>query len=342
MAEATSLEQVASTIVEAIIGGSRAGAGALALHAGRGLQVVYVRGSTKAIIQRVIDAHRTVPKSALNPRWTVLGFRCPDFEVYIVLRGPNLDLAWLDGYRDGVFRLAAGALSRVLAATQVEHPMAMLSHEMRTALTSIKGYASSLLRDDVVWEGETVREFATLIDEDVDVLVQMISEVLDATYGAGRLRLSLEPVMVGKLMETLVGEVGRKDPEHRFICSITPSLPAVWADPTRLKQVLRNLLDNAVKYASPGLVVVSAREDGGEVVVSVADQGPGLKPEHVNRLFERYFRVKQNGTAVAGTGLGLPVARDIVEQHGGRIWATSEEGRGTSVSFTIPAIKDVT
>jgi signal transduction histidine kinase len=342
MAEATSLEQVASTVVEAMIGRSGAGAGALALHAGRGLQVVYVRGSTKAVIQRVIDAHRTAPQHALNPRWTVLRFECPDLEAYIALRGPGLNRCWLEDSRDGVFRLAAGALARVLAATQVEHPMAMLSHEMRTALTSIKGYASSLLRDDVAWDRETIREFATLIDEDADVLVQMISEVLDATYGVGRLQLSLEPVMVGKLVETLVGEAGRKDPAHRYVCSITPSLPAVWADPTRLKQVLRNLLDNAMKYATPGLVVVSARGDGGEVVVSVADQGPGLRPEHVNRLFERYFRVKQNGTAVAGTGLGLPVARDIVEQHGGRIWATSEEGRGTSVSFTIPAIRDVT
>lgn len=343
LVEATSLEQVASIAVDTLVSGCGAGAGALALRAGRGLQVVYARGASKALIQRVLAAQqRGGAQRAANPRWTVLRLNCADLEAYIVLRGPDLDIAWLESNRVGMLRLAAAGLTRMLASTQVEHPMAMLSHEMRTALTSIKGYASSLLREDVAWDQDTIREFAMLIDQDADILVQMISEVLDAMYGAGRLQLTIEPVMAGKLVELLVREVSCTDSTHRFVCSIPDSLPAVWADPTRLKQVVRNLLDNAVKYASPGLVVVSAREEGGEVVISVADEGPGLKPEHVNRLFERYFRVRHNGTAVAGTGLGLPVAREIVEQHGGRIWATSKEGRGTNVSFTLPAIRDVT
>jgi signal transduction histidine kinase len=112
----------------------------------------------------------------------------------------------------------------------------------------------------------------------------------------------------------------------------------VYADPRRIEQVLRNLLDNAVKYSpAGGLVVARGQATDDEVIVSVADEGVGIAPEHLNRLFEKFFRVKSPlNQQVRGSGLGLPVSRTIVENHGGRIWAESELGKGTTIYFSLP------
>jgi signal transduction histidine kinase len=114
--------------------------------------------------------------------------------------------------------------------------------------------------------------------------------------------------------------------------------PIVDADPQRITQVMRNLLDNAVKYSpSGGLVVVRGEVRETEVVLSVADQGEGIAPEHLVHLFEKFFRIKSGlRRHVVGTGLGLPIARTIVETHGGRIWAESQVDQGTTFYFTIP------
>ncbi|MCK4451681.1 MAG: PAS domain-containing sensor histidine kinase, partial [Anaerolineae bacterium] len=110
------------------------------------------------------------------------------------------------------------------------------------------------------------------------------------------------------------------------------------ADPHRIEQVLRNLLDNAIKYSlQGGLVVVRGEVREDEVVISVADQGVGIAPEHLNRLFEKFFRIKSAlGRHVVGSGLGLPIARTIVESQGGRIWAESQVGQGSTFYFTLP------
>ena len=114
--------------------------------------------------------------------------------------------------------------------------------------------------------------------------------------------------------------------------------PIVDADPQRIVQVLRNLLDNAVKYSPDGgLIIVRGEVHEEEVVISVADQGVGLAPEDLNRLFEKFFRVRSGlGHHVVGSGLGLPISRAIVESHGGRIWAESQVGQGSTFYFTLP------
>jgi two-component system sensor histidine kinase VicK len=114
--------------------------------------------------------------------------------------------------------------------------------------------------------------------------------------------------------------------------------PIVDADPDRIRQVLRNLLDNAVKYSPDGgLVITRGQCDEDEIVVSVADQGVGISPEHLNRLFDKFFRVDSGrGHHVVGSGLGLPISRTIVEAHGGRIWAESKVGQGSTFHFTLP------
>ncbi len=217
--------------------------------------------------------------------------------------------------------------------------MAALSHELRTPLAAIKGYSTALLLDEVTWPEAKRREFLRLIDAECDNLEAMIADMLDsALIDVGQLPIERQPVRLPRLTREVVDEMQRRTERHRLVVDFPPDFPLVDADARRLKQVLRNLLDNAVKYSPDGgLVVVRGEVRPADVVLSVADQGVGISPEHLIPLFEKYFRVKApTGYHVAGTGLGLPVARAIVEAHGGRIWAESRVGQGTTLSFSLP------
>lgn len=217
--------------------------------------------------------------------------------------------------------------------------MATLSHEMRTPLASIKGYASALLLDEVQWDERTEREYLEIIMEESDKLGEIVADLLDASIiDAGRLKIEKEPTLLARLAQQVVDEVAPHTDKHRFLVSFSPGFPIVDADSGRIRRVLFNLVDNAVKYSpGGGLVVVNGQVRENEVIIRVADQGQGIAPEHLNRLFERFFRVKFiSGQHVVGSGLGLPIARNIVEAHGGHIWAESKPGEGTTVYFTLP------
>jgi signal transduction histidine kinase len=214
-----------------------------------------------------------------------------------------------------------------------------LAHEMRTPLTSIKGYSTALLMEDVTFSPETQREFLQIIDEECDILQDLIHDLLESSIiEAGLLRLELQPVRLQLLAESVTSDMARRAPQHRFFVDFPPNFPIVDADPDRVTQILRNLLDNAVKYSpAGGLVVIRGEARDKDVVISVADQGVGIAPEHLNRLFEKFFRAKgMLGRHVVGSGLGLPIARTIVEGHGGRIWAESRLGQGSTFYFTLP------
>jgi signal transduction histidine kinase len=160
------------------------------------------------------------------------------------------------------------------------------------------------------------------------------SSIIDA----GLLRIEPQPVRLPHLAQAVVDDVARRADKHRLVLDFPQDFPIVDADPQRITQVLRNLLDNAVKYSpGGGVVVVRGEVRRDEVVVSVADQGVGLTPEDLNRLFEKFFRVKSGLVRhVVGSGLGLPICHTIVESHGGRIWAESRVGEGTTLYFTLP------
>jgi len=217
--------------------------------------------------------------------------------------------------------------------------IAALAHDMRTPLTSIQGYASALLLDDVEWDETSRARQLQIIEAEARDLQAMVQDLLESSIvDAGLLTLAKEPTLVPRLVESLVREMARRTARHRFVISFPADFPIIDADPRRLEQVIRNVLDNAVKYSPDGgLVVVRGQVAGDEVIISVADNGVGIAPEHLNRLFEKFFRVKSPiGEKVRGTGLGLPVSRTIVESHGGRIWAESEVGKGTTMYFSLP------
>ncbi len=231
----------------------------------------------------------------------------------------------------------------VLAAQQADRlrseVMATLSHELRTPLSAIKGYATALLLEEVAWPEVKRLDFLRLIDEECDNLQAMISEMLDSSLiEVGQLTIELEPVRLPQLAQEAADEMQRHTDQHQLAVSFPADFPIVDADPRRVRQVIRNILDNAIKYSPRGgLIVIRGEARPTDVVVSIADQGVGISPEDLIPLFEKYFRVKSpTGYHVAGTGLGLPVARAIVEAHGGRIWAESRVGQGTSLYFSLP------
>ena len=217
-----------------------------------------------------------------------------------------------------------------------------LAHEMRTPLTSIKGYSTALLMEEATFTPETQQEFLQIIDEECDILQDLIHDLLESSIiDAGLLRLEPQPVTLPRLAKSVTDDMARRAQKHHFLVDFAGGperFPIVDADPHRIEQVLRNLVDNAVKYSPQGgLVVVRGEVREDEVVVSVADQGVGIAPEHLNQLFEKFFRVESGlGRHVVGSGLGLPIARTIVESHGGRIWAESQVGEGSTLYFTLP------
>lgn len=217
--------------------------------------------------------------------------------------------------------------------------LATLSHELRTPLAAIKGYSTAMLLEEVDWPDEKRREFLRLIEHECGDLEIMINDILDAALiDIDQLTLEPQPVRLERLAQDIVDEMQGRTEAHRLVVDFPTDLPILDADPRRIRQVVRNILDNAIKYSPDGgLVMIRGERRAHDVVVSIADQGVGISPEDLIPLFDRYFRVKSpTGYYVAGTGLGLPVARAIVEAHGGRIWAQSKVGEGTTLSFSLP------
>ena len=220
--------------------------------------------------------------------------------------------------------------------------VANVSHELRTPLSLIKGYVETLL-DGAKDNPEVATKFLQTIDRNADRLKLLIEDLLTISeLESGRLKLNLQDVALGGLVGKVLDDFKtRAEAKGMSIVNETPDL-AVRADIDRLEQVLGNLVENAIKYGrSKGTVIVGGRAvDNGQVEVVVQDDGPGIPPEALERLFERFYRVdKARSREQGGTGLGLAIVKHIVQSHGGRVWATSELGRGATFRFILPTTK---
>ena len=217
--------------------------------------------------------------------------------------------------------------------------MATLSHQLRMPLSAIKGYATAMLIEDLQWSEAKRTEFLELIDEETDNMQGMITEILDSSLiDVGQMIIELQPLRLQRLAHDVALEIQHRSEKHHLIVDFSSDFPIIDADPRWIKQVFRNIIDNSIKYSPDGgLVVIRGESRSTDVVISIADQGLGISPEDLIPLFEKYFRAKPaNNYHVSGTGLGLPVARAIVEAHGGRIWAESKLGQGTTLYFSLP------
>lgn len=216
---------------------------------------------------------------------------------------------------------------------------ATLSHELRLPLSAIKGYSTALLLKELDWHEEKQSEFLTQIVEECEHMEGMLSDILDSSLiSVSQLKIVPEPVILHHMAREISREIQLRTSIHHIITDLSTELPLVSADQRWLKQVFRNLLDNAVKYSPDGgLIVIRGRFRTDDVVISIADQGIGISPEDLIPLFERNQKKPLHPDLhVPGTGLGLPFSRAIIEAHGGQIWAESKENQGTTISFSLP------
>jgi len=215
--------------------------------------------------------------------------------------------------------------------------VSMVSHEFRTALVGIQGF-SELIRDEDL-EIPDIKGLAGDINNDAQRLNRMISEMLDLDrMEAGKIRLELKQLDLNALLQDAVERAQMATETHRVIADLDLALPVVTADSDRIVQVVSNLLSNAVKYSPHGgNIRLTSRLEPDMVHVSVSDEGAGIPPEFIGKVFGRYERFESNhASKVTGTGLGLAISRQIVELHGGRIWVESEVGKGSTFHFAIP------
>lgn len=215
--------------------------------------------------------------------------------------------------------------------------VAVISHEFRTPLTSIQGF-SELIRDVPMPPGD-VAECADEVNRAAVRLARMIDRVLDLDrLQRGHARMRMERVDLNEVLAEAVDALRPTTAIHAFRLELDPALPTLEGDRDRLFQVATNLVGNAVKYAPEGgeIVVTSARA-GGVARFDIRDEGIGIPEEALEQVFERYARVEAvAGPSIQGTGLGLPIAREIVGQHGGRIWAERNAGRGSTFVVELP------
>jgi PAS domain S-box-containing protein len=230
--------------------------------------------------------------------------------------------------------------ARKLEEQQQATFISVISHELKTPVAIIKGYASTLRRTDANWDEATLLDGLQVIEEEADRLNELIGNLLDVSrVQAGGLRLQFGPVDLPTLTERIVQGIAAGAPEHfEFQLRFPSVFPPVHADEERLRMVLANLLSNAVKYSPEGGIVrVGGWTEGDEAIVYVADQGVGIAPEDQARIFERFYRVDNTlGRQTQGAGLGLYLAQAIINAHGGKLWVESQPGRGSRFIFTVP------
>ena len=217
--------------------------------------------------------------------------------------------------------------------------LALAAHELKTPLAIIKGCATTLLGNSMRWDSATLREMLQMIDTQADRLHDILNTLLDVwRMDAGVQNLRLSEIHILKMLEQLVERWRKNALRHQFILSAPAEDIVVQCDALRIEQALSHLLNNAVTYSSGGSVIrIQVETNDVEVCLSIADQGVGIAPEHLDRIFDRFYRISPGEERPTGSGLGLSVVRATIEAHGGKIWADSPGvGLGTTFYCTLP------
>jgi PAS domain S-box-containing protein len=248
-------------------------------------------------------------------------------------------------------------VSRLREAEEMKNTLlSVISHELKTPVSIIKGYAGTLARQDAAWDKETLADGLAVIEEEADKLNGLINNLLDASrLQAGGLKLQFAyldlPSMVEKLVErSRLQPQAPRDPQrdgaspagsaprYTFSVDFPSDFPPVKGDYERMREVLSNLIGNAIKYSPEGgLIRIGGQTKRNEVVVSVSDEGIGIPANEQERIFDRFSRVDNSLTRqTPGAGLGLFLVKAVIEAHGGRVWVESRPGMGSTFYFTLP------
>jgi len=215
--------------------------------------------------------------------------------------------------------------------------VSVVSHELKTPVALIKGYVSTLRREDAKWDKHVIQDSLSVIEEEADHLAAMIEDLLDASrLQAGGLTTSLADVSIPALAERLAERFRTQTKHHTIVVDFPEHFPIVLADEHRIAQVLSNLLSNALKYAPHGEVRIGGQVRPEQVVVCVSDEGPGIDAADIPYVFDRFYRSDKAVRNTKGAGLGLYLAKSIVEAHGGRIWIDPKPDCGARICFSLP------
>ena len=224
--------------------------------------------------------------------------------------------------------------------------ISIVSHELRTPLTAIKGFLSMVIKTDFGPLNEKQSHYLTRVYQSNQRMIDLVEDLLDVSYiESGKINLTINPVGIDGVITDVVSELSGKGESNNIIIKVKRrnKLPLVLADETRLHQIMLNLVDNAIKYSMPGTeVTIDCTVQGDDLVTTISDQGVGISKGQIDRLFTKFGRIYNPMSVQAGgSGLGLYIVKNLVESHGGRIWVTSQEGKGSKFRFSVPIAKQL-
>ena len=216
--------------------------------------------------------------------------------------------------------------------------ISVVSHELKTPVALIKGYVSTLRREDASWERQIVKDSLEVIEEEADRLTELIENLLDASrLQAGALSINLADLSLDMLANRIAERFRTQSKVHSIEVDFPTNFPVIMGDEDRLAQVLSNLISNSIKYSpSGGKITINGRVHLEQVVLCVSDQGPGIATSDIPHIFDRFYRASEASRTTKGAGLGLYLARAVVEAHGGRIWVDPKPGEGARICFSLP------
>jgi len=224
--------------------------------------------------------------------------------------------------------------------------ISIVSHELRTPLTAIKGFLSMTLKSDFGALTEKQYHYLSRVYQSNQRMINLVEDLMDVTYiESGKISLNIGPVAMESIISEVVSELAAKGAANQIMINVRrrQRLPLVLADETRLHQIVLNLVDNAIKYSMPGTEVdIDFKIVDDNLITTVSDHGVGISKNQIDRLFTKFGRIfNPLSIQAGGTGLGLYIVRNLVESHNGRIWATSQEGKGSKFHFSLPIAKQL-
>ncbi len=215
--------------------------------------------------------------------------------------------------------------------------ISVVSHELKTPVALIKGYVSTLRREDADWDTEIVQDSLAVIEEEADRLTLMIENLLDATrLQAGGMQIKRSDLALDQLAQRVAQKMQTQTSTHKISVDFPPDFPIILADEGRIMQVITNLVGNAIKYSPGGEIALSGQIRADKVILCVSDEGPGIAPDDIPHIFDRFYRAPKMARNTKGAGLGLYLTRAIIEAHGGQIWVDTDGSKGAKICFCLP------